>query len=137
MKDAKRFSYRDFQSELFILGIVPIVIYIVNTIKGNEMAWGSTFCGSGIVTVLVILLRSKLQKKDVKDEMAKLNLAKAEKITLFIMIAVIFVSVLLNDYCINGLICKDFCWLTVLGAIAMRSMLFSIFDAPILADEEE
>ena len=74
MKDAKRFSYRDFQSELFILGIVPIVIYIVNTIKGNEMAWGSTFCGSGIVTVLVILLRSKLQKKDVKDEMAKLNL---------------------------------------------------------------
>ena len=137
MKKTRRFSYRDFQSELFILGIVPIVIYIVNAMKGKEMAWVSALCGSGFVTVLLILVRSKFQKKDVKDEMAKSNLAKAEKITLYMMIAVIFVSVLLNDYCISGLICKDFCWLIVLGAVAMRSLLFSVFDAPILEGEEE
>ena len=131
MKNTGRFSYRDFQSELFILGFVPIVVYIVHIIKGGDFDWLSVFCGAGLVTGIIILVRSKAQKKDVKDEMAQENLAKADKITLFVLCAALFVSVLLNDYFMDGLIDSDFCWLVVTGAIAFRSLLFIFFDAPV------
>ena len=131
MKNTGRFSYRDFQSELFILGFVPIVVYIVHIIKGGDFDWLSVFCGAGLVTGIIILVRSKAQKKDVKDEMAQENLAKADKITLFLLCAALFVSVLLNDYLMDGLIDSDFCWLIVTGAIALRSLLFTFFDAPV------
>ena len=62
------------------------------------------------------------------------SISYTDSIPLF---AVIFIGVLLNDYFIHGLICADFCWLAVMGAIALRSLLYTFFDAPVKADEAE
>lgn len=137
MKNTRRFSYRDFQSEFFILGFVPIVVYIVHLFKGGDFDWLSVLIGAGVVTGTIMLYRIKFHEKDIKDELAQENLAKADKITLFVLCALIFVSVLVNDYFIDGFIDSDFCWLAVTGAIALRSLLFIFFDAPVYEDAED
>ncbi len=72
----------------------------------------------------------------VKDEMVQYDLARANKITLYTILAVLFVGLILENF-INGFICTDFCWPTLFGGIALRSLLFTIFDTPSQADSKE
>ena len=135
----RTFSYRNFHLLIYSQAIVPIIIYTMNRIQGDNIgnSKAAQIIAEAFLVLIFLLVNGHFYKMDIKDEMVKYNLSKANKITLFAVIAVMFVAVLLNDYFIHGLICSDFLWLTVMGAIALRSLLFTIFDAPKKEDMEE
>lgn len=140
MKDKKHlFTYRQLHGLIYSQAIVPIVIYVMEHIKGKyDGAHRGTLIVTEAVLVLIFwLVNHRFYKMEKKDEMVQYHLAKANRITLYTLFAVIFIGVLLNDYFIPGLICADFCWLAVMGAIALRSLLYTFFDAPVKADEAE
>ena len=73
---------------------------------------------------------------EINDETVQYDLAKANKVTLYTLFAVMFVGLILDNF-IHGFICTDFCWLTLFGGIALRSLLFTFFDNPSQADSKE
>lgn len=126
-----KFSYSRFHTLIMCVSITPITIFVFRAIQGKENGDKlSILLGMAIFIVLQAIVQSRFYTFEKKDEMVQYNLAKANRITLYTVLAVLFVSVLLNDYLIKGLICSDFCWITVMGAIALRSFLFTLFDAP-------
>ena len=139
MKNKKpKFSYSNFHTLIFCISITPIMLYVFCMIKGKEYGDKiSILIGMAVFVALQAFFQSRFYTMERKDELVQQNLAKANKITLNTTLAVLFISVLLNDYCFSGLICSDFCWITVMGAIALRSLLFTLFDAPSGKDTEE
>ena len=136
------FSYNPFHTIIFSQALVPIVIYVMNHISGDYSGSHklAQVVGEAFFLTLFILINRCFYKLEKKDEMVQYNLAKANKITLGTLCAVLFVGILLGEKLIPGLICSDFCWLSVMGAIALRSLLFTLFDAPKkedMDDEEE
>ena len=134
----KKFSYYNFHTIVMVIALTPIILYVFSYIKGK--AYGdklSILIGMAIFAAAQLIAQSCFYKLEKKDEMVQHNLAKANKITLFTVLTVIFAAVFVNDYLFKGLICSDFCWITVMAAIALRSFLFMIFDAPSAKDMEE
>ena len=121
-----------------VIAFTPIALYVFSYIKGK--AYGdklSILIGMALFAAVQLFVQSRFYKLEKKDEMVQYNLAKANRITLFIVLTVLFGAVFVNDYLFKGLICSDFCWITVMGAIALRSLLFMLFDAPTAKDTEE
>ena len=137
-KTKRKFSYYNFHSLVMVIAFTPIGMYVIHSIKGD--GYGdklSILIGMAIFALLQFFVQSRFYKLEKKDEMVPYNLATATRITLFTVLAVLFAAVLLNDYLLKGLICSDFCWITVMGATAFRSFLFMIFDSPSAKDMEE
>ena len=137
-KTKKKFSYSNFHLLIFVIASVPVTIYVLRAIQGR--AYGdkiSILIGMAIFAVLQLFVQSRFYKLEKKDEMVQYNLAKANRITLFAVLTVLFAAVFVNDYFVKGLICSDFCWITVMAAIAVRSFLFMMFDAPSAKDMED
>ncbi len=127
----QKFSYRRFHALIMCISVTPVILYIFNAIKGKQYGDKlSILLGMAILIVLQGIIQSRFYTMERKDELVQYNLARANKITLYTVLAVLFVSVILNDYLIKGLVCSDFCWITVMGAIALRSFLFTVFDSP-------
>ena len=134
----KKFSYSNFHLLIFATASVPVTIYVICAIKGK--AYGdklSLLLGLCTYAALQFFFQSRFYKLEKKDEMVQYNLAKANRITLFTVLTVLFAAVFANDYLLKGLICSDFCWITVMAAIALRSLLFMMFDSPSAKDMEE
>ncbi len=138
MENKKKFSYYNFHTIVMVIAFTPIALYVFSYIKGK--AYGdklSILIGMAIFAAAQLIAQSCFYKLEKKDEMVQHNLAKANKITLFTVLTVIFAAVFVNDYLRKGFICSDFCWITVMAAIALRSFLFLMFDAPSAKDMEE
>ena len=132
-----KFSYSKFHTLIFVISITPITLYVFRAIQGKPYGDKlSMLIGLAIFAALQAFFQSRFYTLEKKDELVQHNLARANKITLYTTLTVLFAAILLNDHCINGLICSDFCWLTVMGAIALRSLLFTFFDAPSEQDKE-
>ena len=134
----KKFSYYNFHTIVMVIAFTPIALYVFSYIKGK--AYGdklSILIGMALFAAVQLFVQSRFYKLEKKDEMVQYNLARANRITLFIVLTVLFAAVFANDYLYKGLICSDFCWITVMGAIALRSFLFTCFDAPSAKDMEE
>ena len=136
------FSYRNFHLIIYSQAIVPIIIFVMNHITGDYSGSHklAQVIGEVFFLTVFILVNSFCYKLEKKDEMVQYNLAKANKITLSALCSVLFVGVLIGEKLISGFVYSDFCWLTVMGAIALRSLLFTMFDAPKkedIEDEEE
>ncbi len=137
-KTKKKFSYSNFHLLIFVTASVPVILYVFCVIKGKAYSDKlSILIGMAIFAVLQLFFQARFFRLEKKDEMVQYNLAKANRITLFIVLTVLFGAVFVNDYLFKGLICSDFCWITVMGAIALRSLLFMLFDAPTAKDTEE
>ena len=137
-KTKKKFSYTNFHTILFVIASTPITLYVFRRVQGK--AYGdklSILIGMAAFAVLQLFFQSRFYKLEKKDEMVQYNLARANRITLCAVLTVLFTAVFVNDYLIKGFICSDFCWITVMGAIALRSLLFMFFDAPSDKDTEE
>lgn len=141
MEKAKKHIFSYYQLHVFIYSqaIVPIVIFIMNHITGDYTGGhrGEQLIAEGIILSLFFIVNKCFYKMEIKDELVQYNLARANKITFIVVITAMFAGVLLNDYFMNGVICSDFCWLIVMGAIALRSMLYMFFDAPSKKNKEE
>ncbi len=136
-KKKPKFSYSRFHTLIFVIAITPITIYIFRAVQGKPYGDKlSLLIGLAIFAALQAFFQSRFYTLEKKDELVQHNLSKANKITLYTTLTVLFTAILLNDYCFTGLICSDFCWLTVMGAIALRSLLFTFFDAPSESDKE-
>ena len=123
-KTKKKFSYTNFHTLVFVIASTPVTLYVFCRIQGKTYGDKlSILIGMAVLAVL--------------QAFVQYNLAKANRITLCIVLTVLFGAVLVNDYLVKGLICSDFCWITVMGAIALRSLLFMFFDAPAGKDTEE
>lgn len=134
----KKFSYYNLHTIIMVIAFTPIALYVFSYIKGKTYGDKlSILIGMAIFALLQLLVQSCFYKLEKKDEMVQYNLARANKITLFLVLTVLFAAVFINDYLFKGLICSDFCWITVMGAIALRSFLFTCFDAPSAKDMEE
>ena len=131
----RKFSYNNLHTLIFGFTFAPIFIYIMHRIKGEGMDWMASIFGFIFMVVLQIICQSFFYKMEIKDEMVQYDLARANKITLYTILAVLFVGLILENF-IHGFICTDFCWLTLFGGIALRSMLFTIFDTPSQADSK-
>lgn len=137
-KTKKKFSYTNFHTLVFVIASTPVTLYVFRRIQGKTYGDKlSILIGMAVLAVLQAFVQSRFYTLEKKDEMVQYNLAKANRITLCIVLTVLFGAVLVNDYLIKGLICSDFCWITVMGAIALRSLLFMFFDAPAGKDTEE
>ena len=133
-----KISYSRFHSLIFCISLTPIVLFAVRAVQGKEYGDKlSILLGMAIFLGLQAFFQSRFYTLEKTDEMVQYNLARANKITLYTVIAVLFAAVLVNDYLMKGLICSDFCWITVMGAVALRSMLFTIFDSPSEKDKED
>lgn len=133
-----KFSYNNLHTIIMVIAFTPIALYVFSYIKGK--AYGdklSILIGMAIFALLQLLVQSRFYKMEKKDEMVQYNLARANRITLFTVLTVLFAAVFVNDYFVKGFICSDFCWITVMAAIALRSFLFMMFDAPSAKDTEE
>ena len=131
----RKFTYNNLHTLIFGLAATPITIYVMQRIKGDRIDWMSTLLGLIFMVVLQIICQSFFYKMEIKDEMVQYDLARANKITLYTILAVLFVGLILENF-IHGFICTDFCWLTLFGGIALRSLLFTIFDTPSQADSK-
>ena len=137
-KTKKKFSYSNFHRIIFVIAFTPVLIYIFHRIKGDEYGDKlSILIGMAIFAVLQLFVQSRFYKLEKKDEMVQYNLARANSITLFAALTVLFAAVFVNDYFVKGFICSDFCWITVLTAVAARSFLFMCFDTPSNKDTED
>ncbi|SEH77231.1 hypothetical protein SAMN02910265_02600 [Ruminococcus flavefaciens] len=137
-KTKKKFSYSNFHTIVMVIAFTPIALYVFHYIKGD--GYGdklSILIGMAIFAVLQLFVQSRFYKLEKKDEMVQYNLARANRITLLTVLTVLFAAVFVNDYFVKGFICSDFCWITVMAAIALRSFLFMMFDAPSAKDTEE
>ena len=137
-KTKKKFSYTNFHTLVFVIASTPVILYVFCRIQGR--AYGdklSILIGMAAFAVLQAFVQSRFYTLEKKDEMVQYNLARANRITLCTVLTVLFGAVIANDYLVKGLICSDFCWITVMGAIALRSLLFMFFDAPTGKDTEE
>ena len=137
-KTKKKFSYTNFHTLLLVIASTPITLYVFRRVQGK--AYGdklSILIGMAIFVVVQAFFQSRFYTLEKKDEMVQYNLARANRITLCAVLTVLFTAVFVNDYLIKGFICSDFCWITVMGAIALRSLLFMFFDAPSDKDTEE
>lgn len=132
----QKFTYVRFHTFIFTFAIVPIVVYIMYQIKGKDVDWISAIVGAGIVLVGQLIVGKIFYQMEIKDETVQYDLARANKITLYTLFAVLFVGLIIDNF-IHGLICTDFCWLTLFGGIALRSLLFTFFDNPSQADSKE
>ena len=132
----QKFTYVRFHTFIYTFAIVPIVVYIMNRIEGKDLDWISAIVGAGIVLVGQLIVGKIFYQMEIKDETVQYDLAKANKITLYTILAVLFVGLILDNF-IHGFICTDFCWLTLFGGIALRSLLFTFFDNPSQADSKE
>lgn len=133
-----KFSYNNLHTIIMVIAFTPIALYVFHYIKGD--GYGdklSILIGMAIFAVLQLFVQSRFYKLEKKDEMVQYNLARANRITLLIVLTVLFAAVFVNDYFVKGFICSDFCWITVMAAIALRSFLFMMFDAPSAKDTEE
>ncbi|SHM62285.1 hypothetical protein [Ruminococcus flavefaciens] len=134
----KKFSYTNFHTLVFVIAFTPITLYAFCKFQGR--AYGdklSILIGMAVFAVLQAFVQSRFYTLEKKDEMVQYNLARANKITLYTVLTVLFGAVLVNDYLKKGFICSDLCWITVMGAIALRSLLFTLFDAPSAKDMED
>lgn len=129
-------TYVRFHTFIFTFAIVPIVVYIMHRIEGKDVDWISAIVGAGIVLVGQLIVGKIFYKMEINDETVQYDLAKANKVTLYTLFAVMFVGLILDNF-IHGFICTDFCWLTLFGGIALRSLLFTFFDNPSQADSKE
>ena len=137
-KTKKKFSYSNFHTIIFVIFFTPVALYIFHRIEGREYGDKlSILIGMAIFAVLQAAAQSIFYKLEKKDEMVQYNIARANRIILCAVLIVLFGAVLLNDYLIKGLICSDFCWITVMSAISLRSFLFICFDTPSNKDTEE
>ena len=137
-KTKKKFSYYNFHTIVMVIAFTPIALYIFYYVKGDRYGDKlSILIGMAIFAILQAFFQSRFYTLEKKDEMVQYNLARANRITLFIVLTMLFGAVLVNDYLIKGLICSDLCWITVMGAIALRSLLFMFLDAPTARDTEE
>lgn len=137
-KTKKKFSYSDFHRLIFVIALAPVILFVFCKIQGREYGDKlSILIGIAIFAALQAIVQTKFYKLEKKDEMVQYNLAKANGITIFIVLTVLFAAVFVNDYFVKGLICSDFCWITVMGAIALRSFLFMCFEAPSAKDTED
>ena len=137
-KTKKKFSYSNFHLLIFVIASVPVTIYVLRAIQGR--AYGdklSILIGMAIFAVLQLFFQSRFYSLEKKDEMVQYNFAKANRITLLAVLTVLLAAVFVNDYLRNGFICSDFCWITVMAAIAVRSFLFMMFDTPSNKDMED
>ena len=134
----RTFTYRNFHGLIYCQAIVPIICFIMSRIKGNHTADGKLefILVEAVLVTIFILISRHFYKMDVKDELVQYNLAKANKITLYAVIAVLLIGIFINDCFIKGFINSNFCWLTAMGTIALRSMLYTFFDSPANKDEE-
>ena len=133
-----KFSYNNLHTIIMVIAFTPIALYVFSYIKGK--AYGdklSILIGMAAFAVLQAFVQSRFYTLEKKDEMVQYNLARANRITLLTVLTVLFAAVFVNDYLFKGLICSDFCWITVMAAIALRSFLFMMFDAPSAKDTEE
>ena len=133
-----KFSYNNLHTIIMVIAFTPIALYVFSYIKGK--AYGdklSILIGMAAFAVLQAFVQSRFYTLEKKDEMVQYNLAKANKVTLFVVLTFLFAAVFVNDYFVKGFICSDFCWITVMAAIALRSFLFMMFDAPSAKDTEE
>jgi hypothetical protein len=134
----KKFSYSNFHRIIFVIAFTPVLMYIFHRIQGDEYGDKlSILIGMAIFAVLQLFFQSRFYKPEKKDEMVQYNLARANRMTLFTVLAVLFAAVFVNDYFVKGFICSDFCWITVMAAIALRSFLFMCFDTPSNKDMED
>lgn len=137
-KKKKNFSYTNFHTLVFVIASIPITLYVVCKVQGREYGDKlSILIGMAVFAVLQAFVQSRFYTLEKKDEMVQYNLAKANRITLYTVLTVLFGAVLVNDYLFKGFVCSDLCWIMVMGAIALRSFLFMIFDAPSVKDMEE
>lgn len=136
MKKKPRFSYVRFHMLIYTFAFVPIFIYIMRRIKGESMDWIAAIIGAGIILVGQLLVGKIFFKMEIKDETVQYDLARANKITLYTLFAVMFVGLIIENF-IHGFISPDFCWLTLFGGIYLRSLLFTFFDTPPKTDAEE
>ena len=136
MEKKPKFSYVRFHTFIFIFAFVPIFGYIMQRIKGESMDWIAAIIGAGIVFVGQFVMSKIFFKMEIKDETVQYDLARANKITLYTLFAVMFVGLIVENFK-HGFICPDFCWLTLFGAIYLRSFLFTLFDTPNNADIKE
>lgn len=132
----QKFTYVRFHTFIYSFAIVPIVVYIMHRIEGKDLDWISAIVGAGIVLVGQLIVGKIFYQMEIKDETVQYDLAKANKITLYTILAVLFIGLILENF-IHGFICTDFCWLTLFGGIALRSLLFTFFDNPSQADSKE
>ena len=137
-KAKKKFSYSDFHRLIFVIALVPVMLFVFHKVQGREYGDKlSILIGMAIFAALHAAVQSIFYKLEKKDEMVQYNLSRANRIVLCAVLIVLFGAVLLNDYLIKGLICSDFCWITVMSAISLRSFLFVCFDTPSNKDTEE
>ena len=137
-KSKKKFSYSDFHRLIFVIALVPVMLFVFHKVQGREYGDKlSILIGMAIFAALHAAVQSIFYKLEKKDEMVQYNLARANRIILFAVLAVLFAAVIVNDYFYKGLICSDLCWITVMSAIGLRSLLFMFFDAVSNKDMEE
>ena len=132
----QKFTYVRFHTFIYSFAIVPIVVYIMHRIEGKDLDWISAIVGAGIVLVGQLIVGKIFYQMEIKDETVQYDLARANKITLYTLFAVLFIGLIIDNF-IHGFICTDFCWLTLFGGIALRSLLFTFFDNPSQADSKE
>lgn len=136
MEKKQKFTYVRFHTLIFAFAIVPIMVYIMRRIEGKDVDWISAIVGAGIILVGQLIVGKIFYKMEVKDETVQYDLARANKITLYALFGVLFVGLIIENF-IHGFICPDFCWLTLFGGIALRSLLFTFFDTPPANDVKE
>ena len=135
-KKKLKFSYVRFHTFIYVFAFVPIFIYIMHRIKGEDMDWIAAIIGAGIALAGQLVVGKIFFKMEIKDETVQYDLARANKITLYTLFAVMFVGLIIENFK-HGFICPDFCWLTLFGAIYLRSFLFTLFDTPRTEDTKE
>lgn len=115
----KTVSYRN-KHILTIFGVAYLVIGQIISLVGIWkllMLLGYSF--------LVGMLMGTFEKK---DELTKQTLAKANEITLYVLLVVVFIIAIITQNITSMELASDLCFYSMLGAIALRSAVFLWLD---------
>lgn len=125
------FTYYRFHAIVMAESMVPIIIYVMYRIGfiSSYDKLSLLFGIAGYYGASLFIYR-KFFAMEKKDEYVQACTARANRITLYTVLAVLFAAVLINDYGCKGLLNSDFCWLLVSGAMSVRSFIYMLLDTP-------
>lgn len=128
-KKTLEFTHYRFHAILFAESMVPITLYVMYklSVLGSYDKLSMLFGMFGYYGASVFVYK-RFFKMEKKDELVQLNIARANRITLYLTLAILFCAVLINDYLHSGFLSSDMCFLLVSGAMALRSLLFMVFE---------
>lgn len=136
-KKTLEFTHYRFHAILLAESMVPITLYVmyrlsvVSSYDKLSMLFGMVaYYGTSV------FVYKRFFKMEKKDELVQLNIARANRITLYLTLGVLFSAVIINDYILSGFLSSDMCFLLVSVAMALRSFLFMLFEGSPVEENE-